>query len=189
MTSVGSSILTALGAGSGIDTSSLVSSLVSATRDPKESAITTRQSLNTSRISALASAISSLDTFADALAHIEWAKWADVVCLAPLSANTLGKLACGLADDALTTVAMAIPRGVRVVLGPAMNTEMWHHPAVQANLSKVLGTGRAHLVEPVSKRLACGDIGPGGLADPETLLAACTRLYEDLEGTPRVVLG
>jgi len=70
MTSVGSSILTALGAGSGIDTSSLVSSLVSATRDPKESAITSRQSLNTSRISALASAISSLDTFADALTEV-----------------------------------------------------------------------------------------------------------------------
>ena len=70
MTSVGSSILTALGAGSGIDTSSLVSSLVSATRDPKESAITSRQSLNSSRISALASAVSSLDTFADALTEV-----------------------------------------------------------------------------------------------------------------------
>lgn len=70
MTSVGSSILTALGAGSGIDTSSLVSSLVSATREPKESAITSRQSLNSSRISALASAISSLDTFADALTEV-----------------------------------------------------------------------------------------------------------------------
>jgi flagellar hook-associated protein 2 len=70
MTAVGSSILTALGAGSGIDTSSLVSSLVSATREPKESAITTRQSLNSSRISALASAISSLDTFADALTQV-----------------------------------------------------------------------------------------------------------------------
>ena len=70
MTSVGSSILTALGAGSGIDTSALVSSLVSATREPKESAITSRQSLNSSRISALASAISSLDTFADALTEV-----------------------------------------------------------------------------------------------------------------------
>ncbi len=70
MTSVGSSILTALGAGSGIDTASLVSSLVSATREPKEGAITSRQSLNSSRISALASAISSLDTFADALTEV-----------------------------------------------------------------------------------------------------------------------
>lgn len=70
MTSVGSSILTALNAGSGIDTSALVSSLVSATREPKQTAITTRQTLNTSRISALASAISSLDTFANALTEV-----------------------------------------------------------------------------------------------------------------------
>jgi len=70
MTSVGSSILTALNAGSGIDTSALVSSLVSATREPKQTAITSRQTLNTSRISALASAASSLDTFADALTEV-----------------------------------------------------------------------------------------------------------------------
>ncbi len=70
MTSVGSSILTALNAGSGIDTSALVTSLVSATREPKQSAITSRQSLNTSRISALASATSSLDTFANALTEV-----------------------------------------------------------------------------------------------------------------------
>ncbi|KQM98510.1 flagellar hook protein [Sphingobium sp. Leaf26] len=70
MTAVGSSILTALNAGSGIDTSALVSSLVSATREPKQTAITDRQSLNSSRISALASAISSLDTFADALTEV-----------------------------------------------------------------------------------------------------------------------
>lgn len=70
MTSVGSSILTALGAGSGIDTKGLVSSLVSATRDPKEAAITQRQTLNSSRISALASAIGSLNSFADALSDV-----------------------------------------------------------------------------------------------------------------------
>lgn len=70
MTAVGSSILTALNAGSGIDTSALVSSLVSATREPKQTAITDRQTLNSSRISALASAISSLNTFADALTEV-----------------------------------------------------------------------------------------------------------------------
>jgi phosphopantothenoylcysteine decarboxylase/phosphopantothenate--cysteine ligase len=113
------------------------------------------------------------DTFADALAHIEWAKWADVVCLAPLSANTLGKLACGLADDALTTVTMAVPSGVPVVLGPAMNTQMWAHPVVQRNLGWLDEMGRYTVVAPVEKRLACGDHGPGGLADPEDLLAAC----------------
>ena len=65
MSTLGSSIVTALGAGSGIDTSALVKSLVSASRDPKQQAITSQQSLNSSRISAVGSAISSLDTFAD----------------------------------------------------------------------------------------------------------------------------
>jgi len=113
------------------------------------------------------------DTFSDALAHIEWAKWADVVCIAPLSANTLSKLACGLADDALSTVTMAIPRGVPVILGPAMNTQMWAHPVIQRNLGWLAEMGRYTVVDPIDKRLACGDHGPGGLATPEDLLAAC----------------
>lgn len=113
------------------------------------------------------------DTFSDGMAHIAWAKWAEVVCLAPLTANTLGKLACGLADDALSTVVMALPRGVPVVLGPAMNTEMWNNPVVVRNLGWVRELGRYRVVPPVEKRLACGDFGPGGLADPADLLAAC----------------
>jgi phosphopantothenoylcysteine decarboxylase/phosphopantothenate--cysteine ligase len=115
------------------------------------------------------------DTFSDPLAHIEWAKWADVVCIAPLSANTLSKLACGLADDALSTVLMAVPAGVPIVLGPAMNTQMWAHPIVQRNLSWLLELERYTVVAPVSKRLACGDHGPGGLASPQDLLDACER--------------
>ena len=63
------------------------------------------------------------EAFDDALAHITWAKWADVAAVAPASANVLGKLACGLADDALTTTLMALPRGRRCVLAPAMNTD------------------------------------------------------------------
>jgi len=113
------------------------------------------------------------DNFTDALAHIEWAKWADVVCVAPLTANTMAKLACGLADDALTTVLMATPRGTPIVLGPAMNTEMWEHPATQRNRAWLQDMGRYTFVEPTSKRLACGDVGPGGLAEPSDLLIAC----------------
>jgi len=113
------------------------------------------------------------DTYADAMAHIEWAKWADVVCIAPLTANTMAKLACGLADDALTTVLMAVPRGIPVVLGPAMNTEMWEHPATVRNRGWLENMDRYTFVEPLNKRLACGDVGPGGLADPDVLLSAC----------------
>lgn len=121
-----------------------------------------------------------LDTFAgaatpgalSAIDHIDWAKWADVALVAPLSANTLGKLACGLADDALSTVLMAIPTRTPVVLAPAMNTAMWDHPVVRRNLRWIAELQRYQLVDPVSKRLACGDVGPGGLADPADLLAA-----------------
>ena len=113
------------------------------------------------------------DTFSDGMAHIAWAKWAEVACIAPLTANVLGKLACGLADDALSTVVMALPAGVPVVLGPAMNTEMWTNPVVVRNLGWLADLGRYRVVPPVEKRLACGDIGPGGLSDPADLLAAC----------------
>lgn len=112
------------------------------------------------------------DTFANPLAHIEWARWGDIAVVAPASANVLGKLACGLADDALTTVLMALPRGRRVVLAPAMNTEMWLNPVVVRNLRWLEELGRYSIVAPTEKRLACGDVGPGGLADPADILVA-----------------
>jgi phosphopantothenoylcysteine decarboxylase/phosphopantothenate--cysteine ligase len=111
------------------------------------------------------------DTFADPLAHIEWAKWADVACVAPASANFLGKLACGLADDALSTTLLALPRGKRLVVAPAMNTEMWFSAVVQRNLRWIAELGHVSIVPPVDKRLACGDVGPGGLAEPADILA------------------
>ena len=123
-----------------------------------------------------------------AMNHIEWAKWTDVACIAPLTAHTLARMALGLADDALCTTLLALPAAVPVVLGPAMNTEMWDHPAVQANLARVLEMGRAHLVSPVEKRLACGDIGPGALADPTDLLSACEGLFTALQGARGAVL-
>lgn len=116
-----------------------------------------------------------LDTFkgtTSTMDHIQWAKWAERVVVAPLSANTLGKLACGLADDALSTTLMAIPRGIPIVLAPAMNTEMWFHPVVQRNLGWLRDLGRYSFVDPVEKRLACGDYGVGGMADVSDILKA-----------------
>ncbi len=104
--------------------------------------------------------------------HIQWAKWADAAAVMPLTANTLGKLACGLADDALSTVLMALPRGRPCVLAPAMNTEMWMHPVVRRNLGWLAELGRYTIVEPVEKLLACGDVGAGAAADPAEVLAA-----------------
>ncbi len=116
------------------------------------------------------------DTFQGAASgtidHIDWAKWADAVCVAPLTANVLGKLACGIADDGLTTVLMAIPRGTPILLAPAMNTEMWFNPVVQRNIGWLNELGRYEVIPPVDKRLACGDHGPGALADPADLLCA-----------------
>ena len=107
-----------------------------------------------------------------AVEHIQWAKWAEVACIAPLSANTLGKLACGLADDALTTVMLALPDGVPQVLCPAMNTQMWNHPLVGRNVGWLTDTGRVSWVDPTIKRLACGDTGVGGLAEVDEIMAA-----------------
>jgi phosphopantothenoylcysteine decarboxylase/phosphopantothenate--cysteine ligase len=116
-----------------------------------------------------------VDTFAGAsgtMDHIAWAKWCQAVVVAPLSANFLGKLACGLADDALSTLLMAVPRGVPFVLAPAMNTEMWLNPVVQRNLGWLQDLGRYRVVAPVEKRLACGDVGPGGMAEVTDVLSA-----------------
>lgn len=104
--------------------------------------------------------------------HIEWAKWAEVSCIAPLTANTLGKLACGLADDGLTTVWMALPGGVPCFLAPAMNTEMWAHPVVLRNIQWLRELGRYRFIDPIEKRLACGDTGVGAMAEPSDILAA-----------------
>lgn len=109
---------------------------------------------------------------ASAVNHISWTKWPDVVLVAPLTANTLGKLACGLADDALTTVLMAVPAATPIILAPAMNTEMWANPVVRRNVGWLRDLNRYVLVDPTIKRLACGDVGPGALAEPSDLFAA-----------------
>ena len=103
--------------------------------------------------------------------HISWAKWAEVACIAPLTASTLGRLACGIAGDALTTVWMALPQDVPNLLCPAMNTEMWNHPVVQRNLRWLEEMGRYRIVAPTEKRLACGDVGVGGLAEVPDILS------------------
>jgi phosphopantothenoylcysteine decarboxylase/phosphopantothenate--cysteine ligase len=104
--------------------------------------------------------------------HIALAKWAQLAIVAPATASTLGRLAVGLADDALTTVWMALPAGVPSLLCPAMNTAMWEHPVVERNLRWLEELGRYAIVAPSRKRLACGDVGVGGLAEVADILAA-----------------
>ncbi|MFG0316651.1 MAG: flavoprotein [Planctomycetota bacterium JB042] len=107
--------------------------------------------------------------------HVRWARWADGVVLAPATADLLGRVAHGLANDGLTSLLLALDAGKPVVVAPAMNTQMWENPLVRANLETlkaVDGGRRFRFVEPVDKRLACGEIGVGGLAEPEAIAAA-----------------
>lgn len=116
------------------------------------------------------------------VAHIAMAQEADVVMIAPASANMIAKLANGIADDMLSTTMLAVTAPVYVV--PAMNTHMYEHPATQANMEK-LRTYGYHVIEPASGYLACGDTGKGKMPKEEELLeyllleAACEK---DLAG-------
>ena len=109
--------------------------------------------------------------------HIEIAREAACLIVAPATANILAKLALGLADDALTTTALAIT--CPVVVAPAMNTRMWEHPAVRKNLAMLKGRGVA-IVPPESGRLACREEGAGKLAGTDTLVAAVRAALSSL---------
>lgn len=100
--------------------------------------------------------------------HVSIARQADVVLIAPASANVIGKLANGIADDMLTTTVMACT--CKKILSPAMNTNMYRNPIVQDNLQKLERFGY-EIIKPASGYLACGDTGEGKMPEPETLLA------------------
>jgi phosphopantothenoylcysteine decarboxylase/phosphopantothenate--cysteine ligase len=94
--------------------------------------------------------------------HVDLARWADVVAVAPATADILGKTAGGLADDLLSTLLLASTG--KILWAPAMNKAMWAHPAVQANVARLRGFGHT-FVEPVEGLLACGEEGAGKLAE------------------------
>ncbi len=107
------------------------------------------------------------------IGHIDLARWADAVLLAPATANLIARMAAGMADDLLTTVLLATD--APVVVAPAMNTQMWRHPRVQANLVTLSEMPRHLVVDPDEGELACKEVGPGRLPDPEVLLQALDR--------------
>ncbi len=114
--------------------------------------------------------------------HISIAKKADVVMIAPASANVIGKLAHGIADDMLTTTIMACK--CKKFISPAMNTNMFENPILQDNL-KTLEHYGYEVIQPASGYLACGDTGAGKMPEPETLLSYILReiaAEKDLEG-------
>ncbi|WP_404987764.1 bifunctional phosphopantothenoylcysteine decarboxylase/phosphopantothenate--cysteine ligase CoaBC [Clostridium culturomicium] len=99
--------------------------------------------------------------------HISLAKKADLLVVVPATANIIGKVAGGIADDMLSTTIMATR--ARVIFAPAMNTNMYTNPIVQDNISKLKGLGY-EFINPASGRLACGDVGDGKLADTEVIV-------------------
>jgi phosphopantothenoylcysteine decarboxylase/phosphopantothenate--cysteine ligase len=103
-----------------------------------------------------------------AVEHVALARWGQVLMVAPATANTLARLAAGLADDLLTNVALAFAGPV--VVAPAMHTEMWEHPATRANLATLQRRGIL-VVPPASGPLTSGDVGPGRLAELDDLVA------------------
>ncbi|HVK17698.1 MAG TPA: flavoprotein [Fimbriiglobus sp.] len=136
----------------------------------------------------------------DPVRHIELRNWADVFVIAPLDANTLAKLAAGLCDNCLTCVWRAWDPGKPVVLAPAMNTLMWEHPFTRKHLRAVAADFGAtdvpgdldgeelvnrineratglRIVGPISKRLACGDVGVGAMAEVPEVVEAVTRMF------------
>lgn len=108
------------------------------------------------------------------IGHIELARWADVVLVAPATANVIGKLANGIADDLLTTVLLATT--APVLIGPAMNTQMLSHAAVRQNLARLRARAGHTIVEPDEGSLACGEVGPGRLPDPDAWIAEIERV-------------
>jgi len=138
-------------------------------------------------ITSLFAAGGSEETLASAIEHIKVAQENDALVVAPATADLLAKFAHGLADDFLSTLYLAFTG--KVILAPAMNTNMWRHPATQANLSLLRQRGH-HVAAPGDGVLACGMTGPGRLAEPDTIVDAVLKAImprRDLEGEVVIV--
>ncbi|KAL3362278.1 hypothetical protein AABB24_014918 [Solanum stoloniferum] len=113
----------------------------------------------------------------DSVLHIELRRWADIMVIAPLSANTLGKIAGGLCDNLLTCIVRAWDYNKPLFVAPAMNTLMWNNPFTERHLMVIDELGIS-LIPPVSKRLACGDYGNGAMAEPSLIYSTVRLFYE-----------
>jgi len=133
--------------------------------------------------SALSGNPTCVDMFArrSEMEHISLARWADVIVIAPASANTIAKMAHGIADNLLTTVVLAAK--VPIIVAPAMNVAMWENTATQANIKILLERGFI-IVEPEEGELACGEEGKGRLAQPPEILEAVMDVL-----TPKLLSG
>lgn len=106
---------------------------------------------------------------ADSIKHISLAQWADFCVIAPLTANTLSKLACGICDNLLTTVVCAFPEKTKTLLVPAMNERMWKNPIIAANANKLRKIKKYIMLSPAKGELACGAYGEGRMPEPQAI--------------------
>ncbi|MGI9420326.1 MAG: bifunctional phosphopantothenoylcysteine decarboxylase/phosphopantothenate--cysteine ligase CoaBC [Geminicoccaceae bacterium] len=113
------------------------------------------------------------------MGHIRLSREADLVLVAPATADLIGKMANGLADDLASTALMATDKPV--LIAPAMNPEMWDHPATQRNIRQLRGDG-VHAVGPNQGDMACGETGFGRMAEPDEIVAAAIDLLRSPEG-------
>ena len=120
------------------------------------------------------------------IGHIELSRAADLIVVAPASANILARMAGGLADDMATTVLLATDK--RVLVAPAMNVRMWLHPATRRNLDRLKEDG-VLFVGPESGSMACGEFGPGRMAEPPAIVEAIEQALAAEAGSGAALRG
>ena len=109
--------------------------------------------------------------------HISLTERADLMIIAPATANMIGKIACGIADDLVTTMAMSSTGACEMLVAPAMNTRMWNSPALRDNIETLKGRG-VHFIGPNEGLLACGTTGPGRMAEPQEIVSAVIDILD-----------
>jgi phosphopantothenoylcysteine decarboxylase/phosphopantothenate--cysteine ligase len=112
----------------------------------------------------------------DSVRHIRLADWTDICVIAPLSAHTLSKIACGICDNLLTTVVCALGERTQVLMAPAMNREMWNNPIIRENAAKLKKLKKYLMLDPGEGGLACGVYGEGRMPEPEEIAAAIKKI-------------
>ncbi|KAL0882884.1 hypothetical protein ABMA27_016400 [Loxostege sticticalis] len=113
----------------------------------------------------------------DPVLHIELAKWADVMVIAPLDANTLAKMAQGICDNLLTCTTRAWDMSKPLLFCPAMNTKMWEHPITSKQIAMLKSWGHTE-IPPISKTLMCGDTGMGAMAEVPTIVNVIKDVFK-----------
>ena len=114
------------------------------------------------------------------IAHIELSKWADVFVIVPATANTITKVALGIADNLLTSTYLALPDRTPVLICPAMNTNMWVKPWIQAHLEALTNRPHQYILSPAVGMLACGDTGRGKLPATKVIVEEIQKVLMSL---------